>query len=63
MDSGLIVKKQYSGIYRTGCEQFKKPSDLDEVGWCPDYPSLQPEELDENNYFLRIEPYREKLIS
>jgi methionyl-tRNA synthetase len=63
MDAGLIVKKQYTGIYCTGCEQFKKLTDLDEHGRCPDHPTLVPEELDELNYFVRIEPYREKLIA
>lgn len=62
MDAGLIVKKQYTGIYCTGCEQFKKLTDLDEEGNCPDHPTLTPENLDEANYFLRLEPYREQLI-
>jgi methionyl-tRNA synthetase len=63
MDAGLIVKKQYTGIYCTGCEQFKKLTDLDEEGLCPDHPTLVPEELNELNYFLQIEPFREKLIA
>jgi methionyl-tRNA synthetase len=63
MDAGLIVKKQYTGIYCTGCEQFKKLSDLNEAGRCPDHPTLVLEELDELNYFLKIEDYREKLIA
>jgi methionyl-tRNA synthetase len=62
MDAGLIVQKQYTGIYCTGCEQFKKLSDLDEQGRCPDHPTLVPEQLDELNYFFQIEPYRQKLI-
>ncbi|MGJ5079302.1 methionine--tRNA ligase [Bradyrhizobium sp. HKCCYLS3013] len=62
MDAGLIVKKQYTGIYCAGCEQFKKPSDLDEHGRCPDHPTLIPEELDELNYFFKIEPFRQRLI-
>jgi methionyl-tRNA synthetase len=62
MDAGLIVQKQYHGVYCTGCEQFKKTSDLDPSGRCPDHPSLVPEELDELNYFLRIEPFRQRLI-
>lgn len=62
LDAGLIVKKQYKGIYCTGCEQFKKLSDLDENGRCPDHPSLEPEELDELNYFMQIEPFRKQLI-
>jgi methionyl-tRNA synthetase len=62
MDAGLIVKKQYTGTYCTGCEQFKKLTDLDEKGRCPDHPTLVPETLDELNYFFQIEPFREKLL-
>lgn len=61
-DAGLIVQKQYRGLYCQGCEQFKKPSDLTEDGRCPDHPSLTVEEIDELNYFLRIEPFRERLL-
>ena len=61
-DEGLIIKKQYHGLYCTGCEQFKKASDLNEDGRCPDHPNIELIELDETNYFLRIEPYRERLL-
>lgn len=61
--AGFIVKKQYRGLYCSGCEQFKKPSDLTEDGHCPDHPSLEIEEIDELNYFLRIEPFRERLLA
>ena len=49
----LIVKKEYSGTYCTGCEQFKKPSDLNDDGRCPDHPTLVPEEITEENYSRR----------
>ena len=62
-DAGLIIQKQYRGLYCSGCEQFKKPSDLNEEGRCQDHPNLDVEEIDELNYFLRIEPYRERLLS
>ncbi|MEW7009916.1 class I tRNA ligase family protein [Lentilitoribacter sp. EG35] len=61
-DAGLIIKKQYSGLYCTGCEQFKKTTDLTDEGNCPDHPNLGVEELDELNYFLNIEPYRQQLL-
>jgi len=59
---GYLVKKQYTGIYCTGCEQFKKETDLNEDGRCPDHPNLEPEQLDETNYFFKIEPFRQQLI-
>lgn len=61
-DADLIVKKEYSGTYCTGCEQFKKPSDLNDDGRCPDHPTLVPEEITEENYFLKIEPFRDALL-
>ncbi len=60
-DKGLIVKKQYTGLYCKGCEQFKKESDLDENGCCPDHQE-KPIELSEENYFLPLEPHRQWLI-
>lgn len=62
-DAGIIFQKQYRGLYCTGCEQFKKPSDLTEEGRCKDHPSLVVEELDELNYFLSIEPFRARLLA
>ncbi len=61
-DAGLIIQKQYRGLYCTGCEQFKKPSDLNDENRCQDHPNIDVEELDELNYFLRIEPYRQRLL-
>lgn len=58
---GLIVKKNYVGLYCKGCEQFKKESDLDERGFCPDH-QVAPEKITEENYFLKLEPYRQWLI-
>ena len=60
-DRGLIVKKSYEGLYCEGCEQFKKKSDLDENGCCPDH-KVAPKAISEENYFFRLEPYRQWLI-
>ncbi|MHA1599067.1 MAG: class I tRNA ligase family protein [Alphaproteobacteria bacterium] len=57
----LLVQKPYRGLYCVGCEQFKKPSDLDDQGRCVDHLTV-PDEMDEVNWFLRIEPYREWLV-
>src|SRR5262249_12365511 len=54
-------QKPYRGLYCTGCEQFKKESDLTPDGRCPDHPTLEIEWTDEINYFLQIEPYRDAL--
>ncbi|MTH97525.1 methionine--tRNA ligase [Roseibium sp. RKSG952] len=61
-DEGLIVKKAYTGTYCKGCEEFKKESDLTEDGQCPLHPTMKVEQTDETNYFLKMEPFREKLL-
>lgn len=58
---GLIKKKQYEGLYCEGCEQFKKPSDLDERGFCPDHQKA-PKLITEENYFFPLEQDRQWLI-
>lgn len=60
-DRGLIIKKSYEGLYCEGCEQFKKKSDLDENGHCPDHKTA-PKAISEENYFFKLEPYRQWLI-
>jgi methionyl-tRNA synthetase len=60
-DDGMIIKKSYEGLYCVGCEQFKTEKDLDENGNCPDH-QTKPQLITEENYFLRLEPYREWLI-
>lgn len=62
MDAGLIIKKEYSGIYCKGCEQFKTDSDLNEDGQCLDHPNLFVEEITEANYFFPMEPFRQRLL-
>ena len=59
-DRGLIIKKSYEGLYCEGCEQFKKASDLDENGLCPDHKKA-PKVISEENYFFRLEPHRQWL--
>src|SRR5260370_11631679 len=60
-DRGLIVKKNYTGLYCVGCELFKKKSDLDEEGRCPDH-QVKPIEMQELNYFFTIDKFRPWLL-
>ncbi|NND64742.1 MAG: methionine--tRNA ligase [Gammaproteobacteria bacterium] len=61
-DADALVKKTYFGLYCVGCEQFKKEDDLNDDGQCPDHPTLEIEQMEEENYFLPLEPYRQWLI-
>lgn len=61
-DKDLIVKKEYTGKYCKGCEEFKRDSDLTEDGDCGLHPTMKIEESKEINYFLKMEPFREKLL-
>ncbi len=60
-NKGLIVKKEYEGMYCVGCEMFKTKSDLDENGMCVDH-QTKPILLKESNYFFKLEPFRMWLI-
>lgn len=59
---GLIYKTDYTGNYCVGCEQFKKATDLDEAGRCPDH-LTKPVRQTETNYFFRLSPFQEWLKS
>lgn len=58
---GHIYKKDYTGLYCVGCEQFKKISDLDEKGHCPDHQKA-PVQQSETNYFFRLSLFQDWLI-
>lgn len=55
-EAGDIYKKQYKGLYCEGCESFKNESDLVE-GKCPEH-LVEPEEIEEENYFFRLSKYQ-----
>lgn len=61
-DKGDIYKGTYKGLYCTGCETFKKSSDLNEEGRCVDHPNQEIQQLDETNYFFRLSAYQDKLL-
>lgn len=58
--AGDIYKKKYKGLYCVGCEAFKTESDLVE-GKCPDH-LVEPEEVEEENYFFKLSKYQDYLI-
>lgn len=58
---GDIYKGTYTGLYCSGCESFKKESDLID-GVCPDHKRV-PEQITEENYFFSLSRYREQLLA
>lgn len=55
-----IYKKTYRGLYCVGCEEFKTEKEL-QNGECPEHPGKKLEEVEEENYFLRLSAYQGKL--
>ncbi len=59
-DSGDIYKKKYKGLYCTGCEAFKIERELVN-GKCPNHPTRDIEEVEEENYFFKLSKYKNKV--
>ena len=57
---GDLYKKNYRGLYCTGCEAFKTEKEL-ESGKCPNHPTKDIEIVEEENYFFRLSKYREEV--
>jgi len=60
--SGDIYEGEYEGWYCTGCEAFKKDSELVNER-CPLHPNKALERLKEKNYFFRLSAYRDQLLA
>lgn len=58
--NGDIYKKKYKGLYCVGDEMFLKESDLVD-GKCPNHPTLEPQEVEEENYFFKLTNYQKAL--
>lgn len=56
-----IYKKKYKGLYCIGDEAFVKESDLVN-GRCPNHPSLDLIEIEEENYFFALSRYQDRLL-
>ena len=59
-EAGDIYKKKYRGLYCVGCEVFLRESDLVD-GKCPNHPTLEPKEIEEENYFFALSNYQDYL--
>ena len=60
MAAGDVYRGTYSGWYCIGCNEFKTDAQLVD-GRCPDHPTLEPQWLEEQNYFFRLSAYQERL--
>jgi methionyl-tRNA synthetase len=60
--AGDIYKKKYKGLYCVGDEAFIKESDLVN-GKCPNHPTMELLEIEEENYFFRLSAYQDKLLT
>ena len=58
-DSGDLYRKNYSGLYCVGCEQFYQPAEL-AAGLCPEH-GTRPQEITEENWFFRLSRYERQL--
>ncbi len=59
-DNGDIYQDVYAGLYCVGCEAFKSEDELVD-GKCPDH-LVEPEWLEERNWFFRLSAYEERLL-
>src|SRR3989344_2314591 len=59
--AGDIYKKKYKGLYCGGDEAILKESDLVD-GKCPNHPSMEPVEVEEENYFFNLKKYEKPLL-
>jgi methionyl-tRNA synthetase len=59
-DAGDVYQGVYAGLYCVGCEAFKTESELVD-GKCPLH-DIQPEWIEEKNWFFRLSAYQERLL-
>lgn len=55
-----IYKKKYKGLYCVADEMFVKETELID-GKCPNHPTLDLVEIEEENYFFKLSNYKDKL--
>jgi len=58
--NGDLYKKEYTGFYCSGCERFITEKELED-GKCPDHPTLDIQEISEENYFFKLSKYSDKI--
>ena len=60
-DKNEIYYKDYQGLYCVGCERFYTEKELLPGNICPAH-NTPTELINEGNYFLRLEKYRERIL-
>ena len=60
-DNGDVYQDVYAGLYCVGCEAFKSEDELVD-GKCPDH-GIEPEWLEEKNWFFRLSAYGDRLLA
>jgi methionyl-tRNA synthetase len=60
LEKGDIYKKKYKGLYCVADEAFVREADLVD-GKCPNHPTLDLVEIEEENYFFKLSNYKDKL--
>jgi methionyl-tRNA synthetase len=60
LNKGFIYKGEYSGLYCTGCEEFKTEKDLVD-GLCPEH-KTEPEFLSEEAYFFKLSKFKNQIL-
>lgn len=60
LNNGDIYKKKYKGLYCVGDEMFLRDSDLVN-GKCPNHPNMEPQVVEEENYFFALSKYQDYL--
>jgi len=59
-ENGDLYKKEYEGLYCSGCEAFITKKDLDKDGKCRIH-KKKPEKIKEENYFFRLSKYGDEI--
>jgi methionyl-tRNA synthetase len=59
-ENGDIYKKNYEGLYCSGCEAYKTEKDLVD-GKCPEHPNREISLLKEEAYFFKLSKYKNKV--
>jgi methionyl-tRNA synthetase len=59
--NGDIELRKYKGLYCVGDEAFMKESDL-VGGKCPNHPTTELIEIEEENYFFKLSAYKDRLL-
>lgn len=57
--NGYLYQKEYTGLYCSGCEEFKSERDLVD-GLCPNH-QKPPEKVSETNWFFKLEEFSDWL--